>query len=159
MKLVRIGAIGGVNSIGAVSHEWIDSINTAGLPHQSQPTFGDISGTLTPTQCPAATTSAQGCVEPDGTTIKIVGDQLVAATGGSGSFNGPTSSVAGDLGAFSDTTGKDGQDSLIPATAIHLPSPDNFYVATSANGGSDSNDCLSATLSGSHGPCLTLATQ
>ncbi len=34
--------------------------------------------------------------------------------------------------------------------------PPPFYVATAGNGGSDSNDCLSATVSGGHGPCLTV---
>lgn len=33
----------------------------------------------------------------------------------------------------------------------------NFYMATAPNGGSDSNNCLSPTVSGGNGPCLTLA--
>lgn len=34
--------------------------------------------------------------------------------------------------------------------------PANFYVATAGNGGSDSNDCLAASVVGGHGPCLTV---
>jgi hypothetical protein len=34
--------------------------------------------------------------------------------------------------------------------------PANFYVATVGNGGSDSADCLAATVGGGHGPCLTV---
>jgi hypothetical protein len=36
------GAIGGVNSIAAVSHNWINAISTAGLPSLSQPSMSDI---------------------------------------------------------------------------------------------------------------------
>lgn len=39
--------IGGVQSIVAATHQWIDSISTLGIPHQSQPAFTDISGTAT----------------------------------------------------------------------------------------------------------------
>lgn len=38
--------IGGIQSITAATHMWIDSISTSGVPHQSQPTFSDISGTV-----------------------------------------------------------------------------------------------------------------
>jgi hypothetical protein len=43
-----------------------------------------------------------------------------------------------------------------PTTFNILSSPHQFYVATSGNGGSDSHDCLAATVSGGHGPCLTI---
>lgn len=36
--------LGGVQSLGAVSHQWINSISTAGVPAASQPAVGDISG-------------------------------------------------------------------------------------------------------------------
>jgi hypothetical protein len=39
--------LGGIESIAAVAHQWIDSISTAGAPHQSQPAFSDLSGTPT----------------------------------------------------------------------------------------------------------------
>lgn len=38
------GAIGGVNSITSLAHNWIAYIDTAGLPHQAQPAIADISG-------------------------------------------------------------------------------------------------------------------
>lgn len=37
-------AIGGVEAINAIAHEWINSINTSGVPQLSQPTFSDVSG-------------------------------------------------------------------------------------------------------------------
>ena len=45
------GAIGGVNSIASLAHNWIAYINTAELPHQSQPAAADVSGLA-----PSATT-------------------------------------------------------------------------------------------------------
>jgi hypothetical protein len=35
--------LGGIQSITATTHEWIDSINTSGIPHQSRPACGDLS--------------------------------------------------------------------------------------------------------------------
>lgn len=38
-------SLGGVQSAAAVSHQWINSISTSGVPALSQPAFSDISGT------------------------------------------------------------------------------------------------------------------
>jgi hypothetical protein len=35
--------LGGVKSFAATAHQWIDSISTAGAPHASQPSCGDLS--------------------------------------------------------------------------------------------------------------------
>ncbi len=40
--------LGGVESITSASHNWIAYIDTSGVPHQSQPSYADISGTPTP---------------------------------------------------------------------------------------------------------------
>ena len=45
-------AKGGVEAVNAVSHEWINSINTSGVPSLSQPDFTDISGSATLGQMP-----------------------------------------------------------------------------------------------------------
>lgn len=42
--------LGGVKSIAASSHSWVNSISTAGVPTQSQPTFSDIAGTINSSQ-------------------------------------------------------------------------------------------------------------
>jgi hypothetical protein len=55
--------LGGVESAAAVSHEWIDSISTSGVPHLSQPAFTDISGTVAATQLPNPSASTLGGVE------------------------------------------------------------------------------------------------
>lgn len=36
--------LGGIESITSASHEWVSYIDTSGVPHQSQPAIGDISG-------------------------------------------------------------------------------------------------------------------
>lgn len=44
--------LGGVKSLALVSHKWINSISTAGLPVASQPDFSDISGSVAASQLP-----------------------------------------------------------------------------------------------------------
>jgi hypothetical protein len=65
------GMLGGVNSIASLAHNWIAWIDTAGLPHQAQPGFGDLSGSLAPSQCPAGTAGAIGCLQGDNATLSI----------------------------------------------------------------------------------------
>ncbi|MGO9271365.1 MAG: beta strand repeat-containing protein [Terriglobia bacterium] len=55
--------LGGVESLGAVAHQWINSIDISGVPHASQPTFADISGTLPAGDIPNPTASTLGGVE------------------------------------------------------------------------------------------------
>lgn len=57
------GTLGGVQSFAAVPSQWIRQISTSGVPTASQPTFTDISGTLTPSQCPNPSASSIGCVQ------------------------------------------------------------------------------------------------
>jgi hypothetical protein len=45
--------LGGIQSAAAVSHQWIASISTSGVPSLSQPAFTDISGTATLAQFPS----------------------------------------------------------------------------------------------------------
>ena len=66
-------SLGGVEAVAAVAHQWVASISTAGVPALSQPGFGDLSGTLTASQLPLATTSAAGAV--------IVGANLSVSSG------------------------------------------------------------------------------
>jgi hypothetical protein len=61
---------------------------------------------------------------------------------GTEGFSGPVSTSGSDT-----HTGTESFTGTVPA---------NFYVATGGNGGSDSADCLAATVGGGHGPCLTV---
>lgn len=64
--------LGGVESIAAVSHQWINSISTSGVPALSQPAFSDISGTAAAAQLPvfiaSGATHAIGAVPDPGVT-------------------------------------------------------------------------------------------
>jgi hypothetical protein len=72
--------LGGIESLAAVSHTWINAISTAGVPSATQPAFTDVSGSLACSQHPAltgdVTTSAGSCA----TTLATVG----ATKGGTG---------------------------------------------------------------------------
>lgn len=46
--------LGGIQSKVAVSHQWINSISTSGVPSLTQPAFSDISGQVTNAQLPTA---------------------------------------------------------------------------------------------------------
>ncbi|HUK60239.1 MAG TPA: hypothetical protein VLV50_13495 [Stellaceae bacterium] len=61
------GALGGVESVGAVSHNFLTGISTAGVPSQAQPAFTDISGTAQVAQGGTGVTSAQG----NGTKVQL----------------------------------------------------------------------------------------
>jgi hypothetical protein len=52
--------LGGIESIGAIAHQWIDSISTSGVPHQSQPTTADLSDVTAPTAWTATDGSGAG---------------------------------------------------------------------------------------------------
>lgn len=42
--------LGGIRSLAAVTHQWINTISTSGVPSATQPAFSDISGTLATSQ-------------------------------------------------------------------------------------------------------------
>lgn len=78
--------LGGVESIAAVSHNFLTSISTSGVPAQAQPAFADISGTATAAQLPLATAGAFGAVKPDGSSITISAGVITATGSGGGSL-------------------------------------------------------------------------
>jgi hypothetical protein len=55
--------IGGIESLAATSHQWINTISTAGVPSSTQPAFTDLSGAATASQLPAPSASTIGGVE------------------------------------------------------------------------------------------------
>jgi hypothetical protein len=55
--------LGGIESAAAVSHQWINSISTSGVPALSQPAFADISGSVAATQLPNPSATTLGGVE------------------------------------------------------------------------------------------------
>ena len=67
--------LGGVNSLAAVSHNFLTSITTGGLPVAAQPAFTDISGTASAAQLPTTgltiTQHSHVVVAPSGTSGTI----------------------------------------------------------------------------------------
>ena len=55
MPAPSASALGGVRSVTSTLHQWIAYIDTSGVPHQSQPAFSDLSGSLAISQLPALT--------------------------------------------------------------------------------------------------------
>lgn len=62
--------LGGIESYASVSHQWINTISTSGVPSSTQPGFTDISGSVSCGQLPALTgdTTSSACAT---TTSKI----------------------------------------------------------------------------------------
>ena len=52
--------LGGVEAISPVSHQWVNQIDTSGVPHLSQPAFSDISGTPSTAQVPVQSLTTTG---------------------------------------------------------------------------------------------------
>jgi hypothetical protein len=55
--------LGGVQSIAAISHNFLTSISTSGVPAQAQPAFTDISGTASAAQLPNPSASSLGGIQ------------------------------------------------------------------------------------------------
>lgn len=83
--------LGGVFSNVGASHQWISAINTNGSVTLSQPSFADISGTLSPSQLPSPLTF--GAITATGLITAQANIQLgvVGVTGGQITFEGATS--------------------------------------------------------------------
>jgi hypothetical protein len=72
--------LGGVESLVATSHQWINTISTAGVPSSTQPAFSDISGTATTAQLPVGTNSTQGILQGDSNTLNISAGVIACQT-------------------------------------------------------------------------------
>ncbi len=105
--------LGGIQSIAAVSSNWIRSISTSGVPAASQPAFTDISGSVAAGQMPALTgdvTTSAGAVA---TTVAKIQTTVVSGTTGSGNvvFSASptlTGTIVAAAGTFSSTLGVTG---------------------------------------------------
>lgn len=105
-------SLGGTQSAAAVSHQWINSISTSGVPALSQPAFTDISGTATVAQGGTGASSlaghgavvmnsggtAQTIVAPgtSGNVLTSDGTNWTSAAGGGG---GGITALTGDVTA------------------------------------------------------------
>jgi hypothetical protein len=117
----------GVQANNAISHQWINAINTSGVPQLSQPSFSDISGSLAPTQCPPSALATLGCVQA----INATASQWLRSLSTSGVF---TSSQPN----FSDLAGN--------ASLAQLPPISASSVLGNDTGGTAAPSALSASM-------------
>ena len=129
--------LGGVESLAAVSHKWINTISTAGVPAATQPAFSDLSGSATCSQLPAltgdTTTSAGSCAT---TTVALNGGSVPASAAvlGTNSMSQPIAAAAADIISLwascsgTDYLGADGNchsaggSGTVASVALSLPS-------------------------------------
>ena len=147
--------LGGVQSAAAVSHQWINSISTSGVPQLSQPAFTDISGTLGVsgggTNCTVASGtcldnitgfSTTGYINRTGggtyafsTVIPVSSGGTAIASGTSGGILGFTASgtiaSSGLLAQYSVVVG--GGAGATPSTVANGTAGQIFQAQTSAN--------------------------
>ena len=55
--------LGGIESFAAITHQWIRSISTSGVPAASQPDFSDLTGSVAASQLPNPSSSSLGGIE------------------------------------------------------------------------------------------------
>lgn len=114
--------LGGVESLAAVSHNFLTSINTSGVPTQAQPAFTDISGAAVTAQLPAnALVSTVG--------VTLDGGGTAIATGQKGYI---TCDFAGTIAAWNITadTGTCTFDVWKVATGTAVPTVTNTITAS-----------------------------
>jgi hypothetical protein len=121
--------LGGVESLAAASHKWINTISTSGVPAATQPDFSDLSSSLACSQTPAltgdTTTSAGSCAT---TTAKVNG---VAYSSGPSTHQVPvvTASNTATYKTVPDCTDTGGNH------LNYTQSSDAFSCGTSGSGG------------------------
>jgi hypothetical protein len=89
--------LGGVQSAAAVTHNWINSISTSGVPVLSQPAFTDISGSVVAAQMPALTgdvTTTAGAVATTISTGAVTNAKMANSASGWTYKGNPTASGA-----------------------------------------------------------------
>lgn len=93
--------LGGVESLAAVSHNFLTSITTSGVPVAAQPAFTDISGTATNAQTTATSSNtASAIVARDGSGNFTAGTITAALTGNASTATSATNfsgSLVGDV--------------------------------------------------------------
>ena len=132
--------LGGVESFALVTHEFLTSISTAGVPAAAQPTFTDISGTVAAAQLPPVTESVVHNTFDLTTATGAV--QNISLTFTPSSVDGFGAISAGAVGAYttynahSDSAGNQGCLFADATTAIGISNAVFFSAqdATAANG-------------------------
>lgn len=88
-------ALGGIESIALSSNNWVQYVDTSGVPHLAQPSFNNLSGSATCSQLPALTNGV--------TTSSCVATVNLAAGGTYITGNLPVGNLNGGTSASSST--------------------------------------------------------
>lgn len=100
--------LGGIESLAAVAHRWINQISTSGVPSAAQPDFSDLAGNIAVSQMNNGTSASSSTYwRGDGTWTSVPGSPPGGSSGqiqynNAGSFSGFT--VSGD-GTLNTATG------------------------------------------------------
>lgn len=124
--------LGGVESLAAVSHKWINTISTTGAPSATQPACGDLSDATAP--CNATTTGSGAVVLAGAPTLT-----------GNTTLNTWTGSQPGAIGYYSASTFSVNNNTITPLSfdseafdvgSVHSTSvnPTEFIVPTGQGG-------------------------
>lgn len=96
--------LGGSKAIAASGSQFLTGLGTDGVYTRAQPAFTDLSGVAAAAQIPVATTSANGGVKVDGSTIVISGGVISAPGSGGGTVGNCTTADALAYYAATGTT-------------------------------------------------------
>lgn len=119
------GSLGGVEANNAVSHQWINAINTSGVPQLSQPAFPDISGTAAPTQLPTPTATTLGGIE----SYAAVTHQWINSISTAGAPSSSQPSFADISGTFTSA-----QCFIATSLAVGCDKPDGTTIGVDGSG-------------------------
>ncbi len=139
LPLPSSSTLGGVESIASVSHQWINSISTSGVPSLSQPAFTDLTGTATVAQGGTGTTSltSNGILLGGGT-----GAISATATGTSGQVLTSNGTSAPTFQALPSSVSSVGASAPLASSGGTTPTISLTGTIPVANGGTGSGTAL-----------------
>ena len=131
--------LGGIQSATPVSHQWISSISTAGVPSFTQPAFTDVSGTLVTSQLPALIYDKGGAIYnvkaygAVGNVNSLIGVSVSISSGSAALTVSGASFTSGDVGKGITVTGAGGGGGNLVTTISAYTSATQVTLASNAS--------------------------
>lgn len=116
--------LGGVESISAVSHDFLTSISTSGVPSQAQPAYGDISGSVPAITALTGDVTASGTGSVAASVVKVNGlavpvSKTIVGTNSSGQFiDASSSALSNNTSGAAASLSISGQTALLTFTGL-----------------------------------------